>query len=943
ALSSAQAGGTWSGPSPVVGGLFDPATMSAGAYTYTVAGMSPCPDDQSVVTVTVVSEPDPGGPGFLTVCESDGLQDLFSMLEGSPDQGGSWTAPNGSASDGQFDPSTMSAGVYTYTIAVPPPCMSVSSTVTVDVINAPDAGTDGAATLCFSNAAQDLFNHLGGTPEAGGIWTTNAGTTFDGSFDPATDVPGIFTYTVAGSAPCPADAAQVTIAVTQLPNPGTDGLLNLCVASDPVELFPVLGGADTGGTWNGPDGAASGTFTPNLSTPGAYMYTVAGIAPCPSASATITVHVLSDVDAGIDGALTICGDHDPVDLFEQLGGTPDAGGGWFAPNGAPMNGSFDPMSSAEGAYQYIVFVPAPCLNDTSTVTMSVVVPPDAGADGAATLCNNNAAIALFGVLNGTPDAGGNWTGPSMVDDGLFDPHLDDPGGYTYTVAATAPCLDASASVIIDVNPLPDAGENGSITLCPEAAPIALFSLLGGTPMPGGTWSGPGGQPSDGTFDPATSAQGVYTYTVFGTQPCPNAMASSTATVFLIAPPDAGPDAVTCTLTYELSATGNWASGSWSGPAGISFAEPDSPNSIVMASSGGAYTLSWNVISTDGCSTQDEVTITFTDAIVPVVAVTDAICNAACDGTATVQASGGNGAYAYQWSAGINGNGASVGGLCAGQYAITVLDVNGCSGSSPFSIGEPEVLVIDLVSATNETCPDDCDGTLTVSDPEGALYSLNGGAFVSDPVFTGLCPGAYAVTMLNANGCAANGGAVVQPAAPVIAGFTYAPETLLVTAPTAQFTNASSPNAVAFSWDFAGLGSSNEASPAFTFPGGLGDQYQVCLTAFDANGCPDTYCSPIEVLDALVVWVPNTFTPNEDGVNEGFKPIFNLPWAVRDYEFMIFDRWGELIHQTAVVDESWDGFYQNDIVKTEVYVWKLKCYDKLTNELIERIGHVTVLK
>src|SRR5690606_32310953 len=121
--------------------------------------------------------------------------------------GGSWTAPNGSASDGQFDPSTMSAGVYTYTIAVPPPCMSVSSTVTVDVINAPDAGTDGAATLCFSNTAQDLFNHLGGTPEAGGIWTTNAGTTFDGSFDPATDVPGIFTYTVAGSAPCPTDAA----------------------------------------------------------------------------------------------------------------------------------------------------------------------------------------------------------------------------------------------------------------------------------------------------------------------------------------------------------------------------------------------------------------------------------------------------------------------------------------------------------------------------------------------------------------------------------------------------------------------------------------------------------------------------------------------------------------------------------------------------------------
>ncbi|MBK8582438.1 MAG: gliding motility-associated C-terminal domain-containing protein [Flavobacteriales bacterium] len=119
-------------------------------------------------------------------------------------------------------------------------------------------------------------------------------------------------------------------------------------------------------------------------------------------------------------------------------------------------------------------------------------------------------------------------------------------------------------------------------------------------------------------------------------------------------------------------------------------------------------------------------------------------------------------------------------------------------------------------------------------------------------------------------------------------------------------------------------------------------YEVCLTASDANGCPDTYCAPIEVFDLLLVFVPNAFSPNGDGRNDGFCPIFNLPWVV-EYEFTIFDRWGELLFLSETVGETWGGMYGGELSKTEVYVWKLTCRDQLSGELIERVGHVTLLK
>ena len=947
---SPDTGGTWSDPNGVAfSGTFDPATDLPGNYTYTVPGAGPCPDAAAVVQVNVATEPDAGVPGAMLLCTSDPAQDLFSLLGGSPDPGGTWTDPNGVAFGGNFDPANDPAGTYTYTIAVPPPCVAQSSTVDISLAQPPDPGMDAAITLCISGSTQDLFAALGGSPDTGGTWSDPNGVAFSGTFDPATDLPGNYTYTVPGAGPCPDAAAVVQVNVATQPDPGTGTVLNLCPAGSTTDLFDALGGSpDAGGTWTDPNGLAfPGPFDPAIDLPGAYTYTLTALPPCPSVSATIQVALVPEADAGTDGQLTFCSTGSLQALAMGLGGTPDPGGIWLAPGGVLHPGTFDPGMDSAGTYRYIVTVPPPCLNDTAEVLVNVIPAPDPGGSGQLVLCANAGTEDLFQALAGAPDGGGAWTYGGAVTDALFDPGIDAPGDYTYSLSGGAWCPDTSAMVNVSVEPVPDAGTDGSASICPEAPPFNLFNHLGGTPDPGGTWTDPFGAVFSGVFDPAQDAAGAYLYTVQGQAVCPDSSATATVTVFLTSPPEAGADIEECDLDAILSATGIWASGNWSGPAWVEFQDETDPFTPVTADHGGAATLVWSVTDSNGCAGADSLMVLFTEPLVLSTSTVDAICHGACDGEAGVIVSGGQGGpddRTFQWSGGVAGPSDSLAtGLCAGSYTVTVSDSIGCMATVPFVIGEPPLLVIDDVLMVDETCPGSCDGSLTVVDPEGTSFSLDGGVtFQNDGQFTDLCPGTYPVLMLNAAGCEAEASGTVGSPPPVLAAFTANPDTVLVSDPLVAFHDLSA-NAVLYSWDFAGLGSSTLAEPSFVFPDVLGGTYTVCLTVSDLNGCTDIVCNPVVVLDLLDVHVPNAFTPDGDGTNDLFVPVFNTLVAVEDYEFLVFDRWGELLFESFRPGEGWSGIYQGSLVEQEVYVWKLTYKDGRSGGAKQVFGHVTVVR
>jgi gliding motility-associated-like protein len=125
-----------------------------------------------------------------------------------------------------------------------------------------------------------------------------------------------------------------------------------------------------------------------------------------------------------------------------------------------------------------------------------------------------------------------------------------------------------------------------------------------------------------------------------------------------------------------------------------------------------------------------------------------------------------------------------------------------------------------------------------------------------------------------------------------------------------------------------------------------DPYTYYVTQWVSNvyGCKDSLTKPIEILPNWTFYIPNAFSPNGDGVNEGFKGT-GVGIDTTTYNLWIFDRWGMQIFYSDDMEKVWDGHIQGktgDIVQEDVYVWKVKFHDFLGKKH-EYKGTVSVIK
>lgn len=111
-----------------------------------------------------------------------------------------------------------------------------------------------------------------------------------------------------------------------------------------------------------------------------------------------------------------------------------------------------------------------------------------------------------------------------------------------------------------------------------------------------------------------------------------------------------------------------------------------------------------------------------------------------------------------------------------------------------------------------------------------------------------------------------------------------------------------------------------------------------ITYRDGNRCPLNDSIKINVIFPL--YIPNTFTPNGDRKNDVF---FARSHLLKNFEMDIFNRWGNHIFHSEDINVGWDGTYKGNMQQQDVYVWKIR-YTKIhSNKIIQKVGHVNLIK
>ena len=91
----------------------------------------------------------------------------------------------------------------------------------------------------------------------------------------------------------------------------------------------------------------------------------------------------------------------------------------------------------------------------------------------------------------------------------------------------------------------------------------------------------------------------------------------------------------------------------------------------------------------------------------------------------------------------------------------------------------------------------------------------------------------------------------------------------------------------------------------------------------------------------LIYIPNAFVPIEKGINKIFKPVTTFV-DFTQYEFCIFDRWGEELFKTKDVTMGWDGFANGKSCESGVYIYLVR-YKTARGEYLQYKGSVTLLK
>ena len=120
------------------------------------------------------------------------------------------------------------------------------------------------------------------------------------------------------------------------------------------------------------------------------------------------------------------------------------------------------------------------------------------------------------------------------------------------------------------------------------------------------------------------------------------------------------------------------------------------------------------------------------------------------------------------------------------------------------------------------------------------------------------------------------------------------------------------------------------------------KFPVMLVVKNEYGCVDSVFKVIVIDEDVNVYIPNTFTPNDDGINDVFN-IKGLGLQQTGYFMEIFDRWGTLVYSTKDINKGWDGTVKGQKAADGVYIYNVRVIGGNGVGKKDFKGHVTLMK
>jgi len=903
-----------------------------------VTSTSPCTNVSLSGSISVSAAPtitltSAAATSAQTVCNNTAIQNIVYTIGGSGN-GASVTATLPAGVTGTFNAGVFTisgtpsvAGTYNYTVSTTSPCNNVSLSGSIVVtplatITLTSAASTDAQTVCNLNAITNIQYTLGGSA----IGATIAGTLppgVSGAFNAGVftisgtpSATGTFNYTVTSVSPCQNISASGSITVNPAPtitltSAATTATQTVCQNAAATYIQYTIGGSGTGANVTGlPAGMAgvynAGTFvisgTPSVS--GVFNYTVTTVSPCAnlSLSGTITVLALPTItltSAASTANQTLCVNTAITPITYNLGGSA---------TGASLTGSLP--AGVTGAYNGGVY-----------------------------------------TISGTPTASGT---------------------FNFTINTVSVCTNVSLSGSIIVNALPVAGFTYSAIRCAgEVVTFTDASVPNATSITQWQWNyGDGPTQTIGTAGPVTHTYATannYTVqlTVTNSNGCVSTVTSQQVTVN---PKPLAAFSLTdvCIPTGLASFTDNSTISSgtinqWSWNFGDNTPTSSSQNPTHTYATGGAYNVTLTATSAAGCIKDTTRQLIATNA--PTASFTVNNTGNVCSNTAlsikntsVVNGFGNINRVDIYWD--FNGNPTLIttdntptsgenythnypvfGSPATITYKvlIKVYSGNGCEGqfyqdivvyaAPKVQFGPVAAICQEVPSLTLTTAND------LYNNPGVGTYSGNG--ISASPVFipANAGPGAHPIQYLYvaSNGCRDSATRIitVNPT-PVL---DLGPDRNILEGDQVALTPLTATgNGLTYLWTPGTyLNNATLAAPLCTPVNDI--TYNVVVTS--SAGCKATDDLFVKVVKDFII--PNTFTPNGDGINDLWV-IENLN-LYPDHRVQVFNRYGQILYDTRNYNKPWDGTSNGKVLPSGTYYYIID----LGGARQTKKGYVTIVR